>query len=67
MTEQRMIVDVANIVLRLQCKCGSAVSVAPAEIMTHKLVKEALYLCPNCEKPFPGYDKSLLAGHTAQH
>jgi hypothetical protein len=56
MTEQRLVVDVTDTVLRLQCQCGSAISVALDKIKKakDKQVTDALYSCPNCEKTFPG-------------
>ena len=52
MTEQRLIVDLKDIVLRLQCRCGSAVAITPAKIKKDKVVKDAIYHCSNCEEMF---------------
>jgi hypothetical protein len=48
MTEQRLVVDVKDVVLRLQCTCGAAVSVVPAKM------KRSVFQCANCVEPWPG-------------
>jgi hypothetical protein len=56
MTEQRLIVDVKDVVLRLQCRCGSAISVPPAAS------KESILYCTNCDTPFSDYQGPDHAG-----
>jgi hypothetical protein len=53
MAEGRLIVNVEDIALRLQCRCGSAISVRPAKIVKEKPIPEAIYFCSNCERRFP--------------
>ena len=48
MIEQRLIVDVTDIRLRLHCACGTDVSVVPAEIL-----KDTISHCPNCHAIWP--------------
>jgi hypothetical protein len=65
MTEQRLIVDVTDIALRLQCKCGTAVSVVPNHNM-----KQTVFICSNCGETWPGAVTKeglmLLTGAAAQ-
>jgi hypothetical protein len=49
-----LIVDVKDIVLRLQCRCGTAVTITLAKLVKDRTVKDAIYHCPNCENTFPG-------------
>jgi hypothetical protein len=46
-SNQRLIVDATDVVLRLHCKCGAEVSVAPAAM------KLSVFFCSNCDNGWP--------------
>jgi len=47
-SNERLVVDVTDVILRLHCKCGAAISVVPAKITG------TVFMCANCTEFWPG-------------